>query len=166
MSEEEIGAIKFHSDDGHVAANVIKFLRTTPEAKLPAQGNDHAVGWDVYYSGPDTRIFPNTVRPLETGLKMEIPPHLWIKVESRSGLAAKHGLFLGCGVIDPDYRGELKIVLINGGPEPVEIKQGDRIAQLVPMLKLNMVVQEVKELSDTVRGEGGFGSTGSSALPA
>jgi len=97
-----------------------------------------------------------------TGLAMAIPEGYEIQIRPRSGLALKHGITVPNtpGTIDSDYRGELKVILINHGLEPYEIRRGDRIAQAV----LSPVVQaswlEVHELDETMRGEGGFGSTG------
>jgi dUTP pyrophosphatase len=98
-----------------------------------------------------------------TGFSMELPPGCEGQVRPRSGLASKTGLMIANspGTIDSSYRGELKIALINNGPAPVEIKRGDRIAQLVVAPVLYMPSEEVAELSATERGEAGFGSTGS-----
>jgi dUTP pyrophosphatase len=97
-----------------------------------------------------------------TGLALAIPDGYEVQVRPRSGLALKHGITLPNtpGTIDSDYRGELKCIMINLGSEPFEIKRGDRIAQLIlaPVQTGRMI--EVDELDETVRGAGGFGSTG------
>ena len=97
-----------------------------------------------------------------TGFAIEIPHGHEVQVRPRSGLALKHGIT--ClntpGTIDSDYRGEVKIILINLGHEPFEIRRGERIAQLVPAPVLRADFVEASELSDTERGSGGFGSTG------
>lgn len=97
-----------------------------------------------------------------TGLAIAIPEGFEVQVRPRSGLALKHGITLPNtpGTIDSDYRGELKVILVNLGAEPFEIKRGDRIAQLIvaPVQVGRMV--EVEDLDETVRGAGGFGSTG------
>ncbi len=93
---------------------------------------------------------------------MELPPGLECQVRPRSGLAAKHGITLpnSPGTIDPDYRGELRVLLRNGGPDPVLIRRGERIAQLVFARFESPILEETPELTETERGEGGFGSTG------
>jgi dUTP pyrophosphatase len=93
---------------------------------------------------------------------MELPPGIECQVRPRSGLAARHGLTLpnSPGTIDPDYRGELKILMQNLGPETVAIHRGERIAQLVFARFEAPAIEEVPRLSETERGEGGFGSTG------
>jgi dUTP pyrophosphatase len=97
-----------------------------------------------------------------TGLSVAIPPGYEIQVRPRSGLALKHGISVPNtpGTIDSDYRGELKVILINHGPEPFPIHRGDRIAQLVVAPVTLAEWDEVAELDETERGAGGFGSTG------
>lgn len=130
---------------------------------LPSYETEGAAGMDVRASLNSTM----TVKPLErvlvpTGLALEIPRGYEIQVRARSGWAAKKGMAVlnGPGTIDSDYRGELKIILINLGQEPVEINDQDRIAQLVlaPVLQAKWVERE--SLSESSRGSGGFGSTG------
>ncbi len=121
-------------------------------------------------SGLDVRAClnePITLSPGErvlvpTGLAMEIPLGFEVQVRARSGLAIKHGLGLvnAPGTIDADYRGELKVILINWGTEAVQIQDQERIAQLVVCPVIQAEIEEAFELSDTSRGEGGFGSTG------
>jgi len=99
---------------------------------------------------------------VSAGFSMEIPHHYEAQIRPRSGLAAKHGITLlnTPGTIDSDYRGEVKVILINLGSEDVKIENGDRIAQMV-IAKIPIVdILEVDELSQTERGSGGFGSTG------
>lgn len=127
----------------------------------------------VHASGLDVRAALSaamTIKPMErvmipTGISMEIPPGYEVQVRPRSGLAAKQGVTVlnTPGTVDADYRGEVKIIVINLGAEAVEVKDQDRIAQFVlcPVVQAEIVV--VAELSDTVRGAGGFGSTGVSA---
>jgi dUTP pyrophosphatase len=81
-------------------------------------------------------------------------------IRPRSGLAAKHGIDVLAGVIDSDYRGEVRVILINHGDAPIHVKAGDRIAQMVIQEYARMIPVEVEELTDTARGDGGFGSTG------
>ncbi len=130
--------------------------------ELPHYATSGAAGMDVV-SAEHVTIPPGARHPVATGLAMAIPHGFEIQVRPRSGLALKHGVTVPNtpGTIDSDYRGELKILLINHGSEPFPIARGDRVAQLV----LAPVVQArwdlVEELDDTARGSGGFGSTGS-----
>jgi dUTP pyrophosphatase len=107
-------------------------------------------------------VAPGTIALVPTGLKMAIPEGYEGQVRPRSGLAVKHGLTLvnAPGTIDADYRGEVKVALINLGPQPVTIARGDRLAQLIiaPVVQAELV--EVDALPDSPRGEGGFGHTG------
>lgn len=139
----------------------IKKLRTN--ALLPEYQTEHAAAMDVH-ACLDT---PMTLRPLEramvpTGLAIEIPVGFEMQVRARSGLSIKHGLALvnGIGTIDADYRGELNILMINLGQESFVIEPGMRVAQLL-LSKYDKISWQVTEvLSETVRGESGFGSTG------
>jgi len=99
---------------------------------------------------------------IPTGLKMEIPLGFEGQVRTRSGLAASHGLTVlnSPGTVDADYRGEVKVILMNFGDETVTVDRGDRIAQLVVSPVARVVVAQVEEVDGTARGEGGFGSTG------
>jgi dUTP pyrophosphatase len=120
-------------------------------------------GCDVAASIPENlTLNPGKRLLVPTGLKLEIPTGFEIQVRPRSGLAFKNGVTLvnTPGTIDSDYRGELKIILINLGDEPFVIKPGDRIAQLVVMPVTQARFEEVKDLEVTERGIGGFGSTG------
>jgi dUTP pyrophosphatase len=110
-------------------------------------------------------IQPGARHPVATGLALAIPPGFEIQVRPRSGLAFKHGITVPNtpGTIDSDYRGELKVLLINHGTEAFEIARGDRVAQLVLAPVVQAAWAEVDELDATARGEGGFGSTGGAA---
>lgn len=130
---------------------------------LPAYQTAHAAGADVYAAleGP-VLLPPGRHALIPTGFCYEIPPGYEMQVRPRSGLAAKHGVTVlnAPGTIDADYRGELKVLLVNHGPEPFEIQRGERIAQIIIAPVSTATFNEVNELSDTQRGEGGFGSTG------
>ena len=132
---------------------------------LPAYATHGAAGMDVV-SAEDVTLAPMARHAVATGLAIAIPDGFEVQVRPRSGLALKHGITLPNtpGTIDSDYRGELKCIMINLGAEPFEIRRGDRIAQLVvaPVQIGHMV--EVAELGETVRGAGGFGSTGIRAV--
>ena len=128
---------------------------------IPAYATAHAAGMDVV-SAEEIILNPGDRHPVATGFALAIPEGYEIQVRPRSGLALKHGISVpnAPGTIDADYRGELKVLLINHGADPFPIKRGDRIAQLVvaPVQLASFV--EVDMLDDTVRGVGGFGSTG------
>ena len=131
---------------------------------LPAYATPGAAGMDVV-SAEDVTLAPGGRHAVATGLALAIPQGYEIQVRPRSGLALKHGITVPNtpGTIDADYRGELKVILINLGPEPFVIARGDRIAQLVLAPVMQAVWQEVEELDATARGTGGFGSTGGHA---
>ena len=137
-------------------------LESNPDLELPERATPHAAGYDIRSAEPDFVLERGAVRAVATGLTMEIPPGIECQVRPRSGLAARHGITLpnSPGTIDPDYRGELKVLMQNLGAEPVTIRRGERIAQLVFARFEAPAVVEVGELSETARGEGGFGSTG------
>jgi dUTP pyrophosphatase len=128
---------------------------------LPAYATQGAAGMDVV-SAEDVTIAPGARHAVATGLAMAIPAGFEVQVRPRSGLALKHGITVPNtpGTIDSDYRGELKVILINHGAEPFAIRRGDRIAQLVLAPVTQAAWLEVEELDETARGEGGFGSTG------
>lgn len=128
---------------------------------LPAYATDGATGMDVV-SAEDVDLAPAQRHAVATGLALAIPHGYEIQVRPRSGLALKHGISApnAPGTIDSDYRGELKIILINHGQESFAIRRGDRIAQLVLAPVTRGTWLEVDDLGETARGEGGFGSTG------
>ncbi len=131
---------------------------------VPAYATEHAAGMDVV-AAEDVIIVPGGRHAVATGFAMAIPDGYEVQVRPRSGLALKHGISLPNtpGTIDADYRGELKVILINLGAEPFVISRGDRIAQLVAAPVQVARFAEVEELDETVRGSGGFGSTGVSS---
>lgn len=139
-----------------------KRLSSNPDLPLPQRATPHASGFDVRSAEADFELASREIRTVPTGFVMELPEDVECQVRPRSGLAARHGIMLpnSPGTIDPDYRGELRIILLNGGPDPVHIARGERIAQLVFSRFLVPEVIEVAEVADTERGEGGFGSTG------
>ena len=128
---------------------------------LPAYSTPGSAGMDVV-SAEDLDLAPGQRHAVATGLKVAIPEGYEIQVRPRSGLALKHGISVpnAPGTIDSDYRGELKIIVINHGQEPFPIRRGERIAQLVPAAVTQASWDEVEELDETGRGAGGFGSTG------
>jgi dUTP pyrophosphatase len=128
---------------------------------LPAYASDGAAGLDVV-AAEDLTLAPGERHAVATGFAIAIPSGYEVQVRPRSGLALKHGIT--ClntpGTIDQDYRGEVKVILANLGRESFEVRRGERIAQLVPAPVLKATFREVRSLSDTERGAGGFGSTG------
>jgi dUTP pyrophosphatase len=128
---------------------------------LPAYATLGAAGMDVV-AAEDLDLAPGARHAVATGFCVAIPAGFEIQVRPRSGLAFKHGISVpnSPGTIDCDYRGELKILLINHGDEPFAIRRGERIAQLVPAAVTAARWDEVETLCDTSRGAGGFGSTG------
>ena len=135
----------------------LQVKRLIPDAILPIRATEGSVGYDLFAS-EDLLITDRAC--ISTGLSMIIPDGHYGRIAPRSGLTVKFGLQVGAGVIDPDYRGEVKVVLFNHGKEAFQVKKGDKIAQLI-LEKVSVVnVVEVKELNETQRGEGGFGSSG------
>mmetsp|Transcript_78181 Transcript_78181/g.217110 ORF Transcript_78181/g.217110 Transcript_78181/m.217110 type:complete len:176 (+) Transcript_78181:70-597(+) len=135
----------------------VKRLRTT--AVMPTRGSVEAAGFDLSADTPT--VVPARGRAIvKTGLSIAIPEGTYARIAPRSGLAAKHGINVGAGVVDRDYRGEVGVVLFNHGPDDFTVQPGDRIAQLI-LEKVSMVpCVEVESLERTERGAGGFGSTG------
>ena len=138
-----------------------KFVKLRENAHIPTQGSEKAAGFDLYASD-GTYIMPGQTRLIPTGLAIQPPEGFCVKIYARSGLASKKGITLpNCvGVIDSDYRGEVKVALVNLSDEPFEIKNGDRIAQMVISPVIQAILVEKEELSETKRAGGGFGSTG------
>jgi dUTP pyrophosphatase len=132
--------------------------------ELPRYATAGAAGMDVL-SAENVTLAPGARHAVATGLAVAIPPGYEIQVRPRSGLALKHGIGVpnAPGTIDSDYRGELKVILINHGAESFAVHRGDRIAQLVLAPVTLAQWDEVAELDETTRGQGGFGSTGGHA---
>ncbi|MFN8667316.1 MAG: dUTP diphosphatase [Gemmatimonadaceae bacterium] len=140
----------------------IKRLPHNPDLPLPSRQTSHSAGYDVCSCEPDFVLAPGERRAVATGFAFALPHGVEMQVRPRSGLALKHGLTLPNtpGTIDPDYRGELKIIVLHLGNEPLAIARGDRIAQLIFARFEAPLLQEASSLDDTARGSGGFGSTG------
>jgi dUTP pyrophosphatase len=140
--------------------NIIKIKAQLEDgASLPLYATDGAAGADVR-SSMDAVLLPGSKALIATGLRLAIPEGWEVQVRPRSGLAAKYGVTVvnTPGTIDSDYRGEIKVILINHGPETFVVNKGDRIAQLIlsPVFRMEF---DVAPLDETERGEGGFGST-------
>ena len=141
----------------------IKVKVLNENAKIPERGSSFAAGYDLFAAiTEDVVIYPHSTVMIPTGLAMEIPEGYFGGIFARSGLASKEGLRpANCvGVVDADYRGEVKVALHNDSISSRTIVPGQKIAQLVVVPFLSVFFEEVGELTDTVRGEGGFGSTG------
>ena len=141
----------------------ILIKKTSKEVITPKYKTEGSSGVDLSaFLNEKVVIKPNSSELIPTGLQVAIPEELEIQIRPRSGLAAKEsiGVLNSPGTIDSDYRGELKIILFNHGDKDFIINNGDRIAQMVLVPILKMEFEEVDNLPDTVRGQGGFGSTG------
>ena len=139
----------------------IRRLDTNPDLPLPAYATAGAAGMDVV-AAEDVTIAPGARHAVATGLALAIPAGFEVQVRPRSGLALKHGVTVPNtpGTIDSDYRGELKVILINHGHAPFVVTRGDRVAQLVLAPVTQAQWLEVAQLDAPARGAGGFGSTG------
>jgi dUTP pyrophosphatase len=140
-----------------------KFFKLTPHAIIPAKATNGSVGLDLH-SIDSYVIMPGQRTIVSTGLRVFLPDGVYGRIAPRSGLAVKHGLDVLAGVIDPDYQGEIKVVLVNHDlMTPFIIKPGYRIAQLIMEMyaaPYSEEVFEVPECYSTTRGQNGFGSTG------
>jgi dUTP pyrophosphatase len=141
----------------------MKIKVVTKSGVLPQYETEGSAGMDIRaYLEEDIVIEPGKRALVPTGLFTEIPAGYEIQIRARSGLAVKFGIGLvnGIGTIDSDYRGEIKVPLINWGEEPFRISNGDRIAQMVVCRYEKAELEQAESLSDTERGAGGFGHTG------
>lgn len=130
-----------------------------PYAKSPTLATSGSVGYDLF-STEDVDILPYSRRLVDTGLMMAIPYGYYGRIAPRSSLAITYSIDIGAGVIDPDYRGEIKVLMINNSNQKYMVKKGDKIAQLILEKVLITEVKVVRQLNTTIRGSGGFGSTG------
>lgn len=140
----------------------ISRLPSNPDLPLPERATEGSAGYDVRSADPDFVLAPGERRLVGTGLAFAIPAGWEMQVRPRSGLAMRFGITIpnAPGTIDSDYRGELRVILQNGGSQPVPIARGERIAQLVFARYEAPALTEVASLDETARGVGGFGSTG------
>jgi len=141
----------------------IRIQRTHPQAILPryAHGSGEDAGMDLH-AVEDVLLEPGVPHLVPTGLTIEVPPGYEAQVRPRSGLALKHSITIpnAPGTIDPGYRGEIRVILLNLGREPYSIHSGDRIAQMI-LARYEAVEWQEASLADSARGTGGFGSSGS-----
>ncbi len=138
----------------------IRIKKLCPDAKIPVRATPYSAGYDLF-SVEEKILNPGEYAVVSCGIAIELPNDVEAQVRPRSGLAAKYGIGLlnSPGTIDPDYRGEIKVILFNFGKEKFKIEKGMRIAQIV-FSKVLEVSFEEGEIGKTERGEGGFGSTG------
>ncbi len=141
---------------------ILRIRKIHADAVLPkyAHGPEEDAGMDLC-SVADALLEPNVPQAVPTGLSIELPPGYEAQIRPRSGLAFKHAISVpnSPGTIDPGYRGEVKVILINLGKQPYQVTKGDRIAQMVVARYEAVEIQE-GDLTDTERGAGGFGSSG------
>ena len=139
----------------------LKRLANGEGLPLPDYGSEHAAGLDVV-AAESLTLEPGARHAVATGFAIAIPHGYEVQVRPRSGLAFNNGISVlnTPGTVDSDYRGEVKVILANLGADPFEVVRGERIAQLVPAPVLRARFEEVENLDETVRGAGGFGSTG------
>jgi len=141
------------------AAPPLLIKKLSDKARLPTRGSAFAAGYDIY-AAKDTIVPARGKVLVDTDISMAVPAGTYGRIAPRSGLASKHMIDTGAGVIDADYRGQVKVLLFNHAEMDFEVKEGDRVAQLVLERIYTPEVLEVQELEESVRGEGGFGSTG------
>ena len=139
--------------------NRLQVKLLSKNAILPKKGSPLSAGFDLS-SAVDTVITAGCRGLVQTDISIACPPGTYARIAPRSGLAVKKGIDVGAGVVDADYRGPVGVVLFNFGEEDFVVKQGDRIAQLILEQICMVDAVQVEELDETVRGEGGFGSTG------
>lgn len=140
-----------------------------PESKVPTYGSEEAAGADLYVNLKQTLgiavadeyvLDPGQSKLFKTGISVEFNPGTYGDIRGRSGLAYKNGIAVLGGIIDSDYRGDIGVILLNTSDEPLTIKDGDRIAQMIITPYVRGVFSIAESLDETSRGEGGFGSTG------
>ncbi|MGF1602325.1 MAG: dUTP diphosphatase [Thermosynechococcaceae cyanobacterium] len=139
----------------------LQVIRLHGQAQLPHYAHADDAGLDLF-SVTEQTLEPGESKLIPTGIAIALPPHTEAQVRPRSGLALKHGITVlnTPGTIDAGYRGEIGVILINHSQQPFQIHCGMKIAQMVIAPVMRVTIQEVEQLSDTSRGDGGFGSTG------
>ena len=149
------------SQPGMFSLPDVNFIKLHPDAVTPTKAKDGDVGFDVC-AIKDVTLCPGVVEMVETGISVELPPNTEIQVRPRSGLALKQGIMVANspGTIDTGYRGPCNVLMLKTGNLPYVIHKGDKIAQFVVAPKMPYKFVEVETLTDTERGEGGFGHTG------
>lgn len=144
---------------------ILRVLRTRPDAIVPTTAYPGDAGMDLAVVGRHI-LEPGEAVDLPTGLRVEIPVGHWARITGRSSTMRRRGLFVNEGIIDNGYRGELFVFVKNMGESMAIVEHGDRLAQLILAPLVNPVVQEVDDLSESIRGDKGFGSSGLNGAPA
>lgn len=142
-----------------MSSTVLKFVKLSENATTPTRGSALSAGYDLY-SADNSIIKPRNKAVVMTDIRIAVPEGCYARIAPRSGLAVKHFIDVGAGVIDPDFRGNLGVVLFNFGKESFHVKKGERIAQLILERIFSSDLMEVSSLEETERGNRGFGSTG------
>ena len=145
--------------DARFAGKTIRVKKTEKKAIVPTRSNQSDAGWDLY-SVTTRPIAPSQRVTIKTGISLEIPEEYVGLIWPRSGMSVKNGIDVLAGVVDSGYRGEIKVCLLNTSREWMDIKEGDRIAQILFQEVPHFQLQEVEILQNSDRGQGGFGSTG------
>lgn len=153
-------SVTFESPDAFTLP-LVKFIKLDEDAVEPVRAKDGDVGYDAV-SIMDMEIFPNETKMIKTGIAVELPPNTEMQVRARSGLAKNHSIIVtnGPGTIDTGYRGPCNVLLTNVGKEKYTVSKGDKIAQFLVTTKLPYTFKKSESLSESDRGEGGFGHTG------
>lgn len=154
---------KLSAGDPCYDGSIIKFRKRVEHAIVPARGSQHAAGFDLF-SSEEKVIAAGSHGLVKTGISVELPAGSYGRIAPRSGLAVKKFIDIGAGVVDVDYRGDVGVVIFNHFHEDFTVQYGDKIAQLVVERIFMPSVEVVQELSETVRGASGYGSTGASAI--
>ena len=137
----------------------LRYVKLSEHALTPSRGSPEAAGFDLY-AAEAVLIRAGMRACVKTDIQLEIPPGCYGRIAPRSGLAVKHGIDVGAGVIDRDFRGNVAVVLFNFGDSDFEVRPGDRVAQIIMERIASVELIEVPSLSASERGSGGFGSTG------
>jgi dUTP pyrophosphatase len=142
-----------------MSCNFLKIKKLTENAYIPVRSSEYAAGLDLF-SPIDTLINPGERQLIKLDISIKLDSYTYGHILPRSGLALKHGIHVGAGIIDSDYRGNVGVLLFNLSDSPFVISKGDRIAQMVVKKYEYLIPLEVDQLDETLRGSGGFGSTG------
>lgn len=155
------GIIYIYSDKDYTRMQFmsLQIKKLHEDAIIPTRTSPGSVGYDLY-SMEEVIVPPLERAFVSTGVCAHLPPGVYGRIAPRSGLTLKYGIQTGAGVIDPDFTGELKVILLNHGSEPFVIKKGNRIAQMILERCETPLIEEVQELRETQRGTRGFGSSG------
>ncbi|PKU77838.1 deoxyuridine 5'-triphosphate nucleotidohydrolase-like [Dendrobium catenatum] len=147
------------SEEAHRSLTFLKVKKLSTNAILPSRGSSLSAGYDLS-SAAEVKVPARGKALIPTDLSIAIPEDTYARIAPRSGLTWKHSIDVGAGVIDADYRGPIGVILFNHADLDFDVKPGDRIAQLIIQKIITPDVVEIDELDSTIRGSGGFGSTG------